>query len=72
MGGEKSPTQQIDDISGQLCNTLLRRGLVDEYRRWVVPVIWGSGKLSLAEQRQMLVWRDDLRKSPHDASIRDL
>ena len=32
--------------SGQLCNTLLRRGLIDEYRRWVVPVIWGSGKRS--------------------------
>lgn len=30
--------------SGQLCNALLRHGLIDEYRRWVVPVIWGSGK----------------------------
>jgi dihydrofolate reductase len=30
--------------SGQLCNTLLRRDLIDEYRRWFVPVIWGSGK----------------------------
>ncbi len=30
--------------SGRLCNTLLQHGLIDEYRRWVVPVIWGSGK----------------------------
>lgn len=30
--------------SGQLCNTLLTHGLIDEYRRWVVPIIWGKGK----------------------------
>jgi dihydrofolate reductase len=30
--------------SGQLCNTLLSQGLIDEHRLWVVPVIWGRGK----------------------------
>lgn len=30
--------------SGHLSNTLLQHGLIDEYRLWVVPVIWGSGK----------------------------
>jgi dihydrofolate reductase len=30
--------------SGNLIQTLLRRGLVDEYRLWVFPVVIGSGK----------------------------
>ena len=30
--------------TGRLAHTLLRHGLLDEHRLWIIPVIWGSGK----------------------------
>jgi dihydrofolate reductase len=35
--------------SGDLIQTLLRRGLVDEFRLWVFPVVFGSGKRLFAD-----------------------
>ena len=35
--------------SGNLIQTLLRRGLVDQYRLWVFPLVIGSGKRLFAE-----------------------
>ena len=35
--------------SGNLIQTLLRHGLVDEYRLWVFPVVIGSGKRLFSE-----------------------
>ena len=35
--------------SGDLIQTLLRRGLVDEFRLWVFPVVIGSGKRLFAD-----------------------
>ena len=35
--------------SGNLIQTLMRHGLVDEYRRWVFPLVIGSGKRLFAD-----------------------
>ena len=40
---EDGPELQVHG-SGNLIQTLLRHGLVDEFRLWVVPVVIGSGK----------------------------
>ena len=40
---EDGPELQVHG-SGNLIQTLLRRGLVDQYRLWVFPLVIGSGK----------------------------
>ena len=45
---EEGPELQVHG-SGNLIQTLLRHGLVDEFRLWVFPVLVGSGKRLFAD-----------------------
>ena len=45
---EDGPELQVHG-SGDLIQTLLRHGLVDQYRLWVFPLVIGSGKRLFSE-----------------------
>lgn len=51
-GPKQQPVQDILIYgSADLVRTLMRHGLIDEYRLWVHPIVAGSGKRLLGEGR---------------------